>query len=33
MTGITSAGGTISNTLATFQNGARVNGMVSYRTG
>jgi len=32
MTGITSAGGTISNTLATFQNGARVNGMVSYRT-
>ena len=32
LTGITSAGGTISNILATFQNGARVNGMVSYRT-
>ena len=32
ITGITSAGGTIANTLATFQNSARVNGMVSYRS-
>ena len=30
MTGIVSAGGTVSNVLVTFQNGARVNGMVSY---
>jgi hypothetical protein len=32
LTGITSAGGTIANTLSTFQNSARVNGMVSYRS-